>query len=71
MSELEEEYRLDYFEAEGFHRLECVECGDHFWTRDPDRETCGEPPCAEYGSRVQKWSPHSTHSSRWNPSASK
>jgi alanyl-tRNA synthetase len=48
MSDLTEEYRLDYFEEEGFHRLECPECGDHFWTQDPDRETCGEPPCAEY-----------------------
>ncbi|MFB6171981.1 MAG: alanine--tRNA ligase [Haloarculaceae archaeon] len=48
MSELDEEYRLEYFEEEGFQRTECVECGDHFWTRDPDRETCGEPPCAEY-----------------------
>ncbi|AQL42966.1 alanine--tRNA ligase [Halorientalis sp. IM1011] len=48
MSELEEEYQLQYFEDEGFHRLECSECGDHFWTRDGGRETCGEPPCAEY-----------------------
>ncbi|MFC4540751.1 alanine--tRNA ligase [Halosolutus amylolyticus] len=48
MSELAEEYRLEYFEEEGFERKECPECGDHFWTRDHDRETCGEPPCAEY-----------------------
>ena len=49
MSELEEEYQLDYFEEEGFERMQCVQCGDHFWTRDPARETCGEPPCEEYG----------------------
>ncbi len=49
MSELEEEYRLDYFEEEGFERKECSECGAHFWTRDHGRTTCGEPPCAEYG----------------------
>ncbi|MFT4922163.1 MAG: alanyl-tRNA synthetase, partial [Haloarculaceae archaeon] len=49
MSDLEEEYRLDYFAENGFQRMECVECGDHFWTRDESRETCGEPPCAEYG----------------------
>ncbi|MFB6194085.1 MAG: alanine--tRNA ligase-related protein, partial [Halobaculum sp.] len=49
MSDLASEYRLDYFEEEGFTRSECVSCGDHFWSRDPDRETCGEPPCAEYG----------------------
>ena len=49
MSELEEEYRLDYFEEQGFHRMECPECGDAFWTRDAERETCGEPPCDTYG----------------------
>ncbi|USZ69591.1 alanine--tRNA ligase [Halorussus salilacus] len=49
MSELEEEYRLDYFEDNDFVRKECSECGVHFWTRDLDRETCGEPPCEEYG----------------------
>ncbi|ELY64370.1 alanine--tRNA ligase [Natronococcus jeotgali] len=48
MSELEEEYRLEYFEEEGFERKECPSCGAHFWTRDRERETCGEPPCAEY-----------------------
>ncbi|WP_134671111.1 alanine--tRNA ligase [Halorussus marinus] len=49
MSELEAEYRLEYFEDEGFVRKECSECGAHFWTRDADRTTCGEPPCEEYG----------------------
>lgn len=49
MSQLEEEYRLDYFEENGFVRKECSECGAHFWTRDHDRKTCGEPPCEEYG----------------------
>jgi alanyl-tRNA synthetase len=48
MSELAEEYRLDYFEEEGFVRRECPDCGDRFWTRDDARETCGEPPCADY-----------------------
>jgi alanyl-tRNA synthetase len=48
MSDLEEAYQLDYFEATGFHRQECTECGDMFWSR-ADRDTCGEPPCAEYG----------------------
>ena len=48
MSDLEEEYRLEYFEEHGFHRKECMECGDHFWTLDEARETCGEPPCDEY-----------------------
>ncbi|MDX1748302.1 MAG: alanine--tRNA ligase-related protein, partial [Halobacteriales archaeon] len=49
MSDLEEEYRLEYFKREGFERKECSECGAFFWTRDADRETCGEPPCEDYG----------------------
>ncbi|AWB26228.1 alanine--tRNA ligase [Halococcoides cellulosivorans] len=48
MSDLEEEYRLSYFEDRGFVRRECTECGAHFWTLDDDRETCGEPPCDAY-----------------------
>ncbi|SDR30704.1 alanine--tRNA ligase [Natronobacterium texcoconense] len=48
MSDLADEYRLEYFEEEGFVRTECPGCGNHFWTRDTDRETCGEPPCEEY-----------------------
>lgn len=48
MSALESEYRLDYFEEEGFTRTNCPTCGDHFWTRDTSRETCGEPPCETY-----------------------
>jgi alanyl-tRNA synthetase len=48
MSDLSEEYRLDYFEDEGFVRLECSECGTPFWTLDESRATCGEPPCADY-----------------------
>ncbi|MBX0286501.1 alanine--tRNA ligase [Halomicroarcula sp. F28] len=48
MSDLDEAYQLDYFEEAGFHRQECAECGDMFWSR-ADRDTCGEPPCAEYG----------------------
>ncbi|MFB6122105.1 MAG: alanine--tRNA ligase [Haloferacaceae archaeon] len=48
MSELEAEYRLDYFEDEDFTRKECAGCGVHFWTRDEARDTCGEPPCDDY-----------------------
>jgi alanyl-tRNA synthetase len=48
MSELEAEYRLDYFEEEGFYRRQCPVTGVYFWTRDPDRETCGEPPADDY-----------------------
>ncbi|MFB6070694.1 MAG: alanine--tRNA ligase [Halanaeroarchaeum sp.] len=48
MSDLAEAYRLEYFEEEGFTRKQCTQCGAHFWTRDDDRETCGEPPCDDY-----------------------
>ena len=48
MSDLDDEYKLDYFEENGFHRLSCSECGATFWSRDGSRETCGEPPCDTY-----------------------
>ena len=48
MSDLESEYQLEYFHENGFTRSECSECGDHFWSRDEERTTCGEPPCEEY-----------------------
>jgi alanyl-tRNA synthetase len=49
MSDLEDAYRLGYFEEEGFVRKTCPSCGANFWTRSSDRETCGEPPCDDYG----------------------
>jgi alanyl-tRNA synthetase len=48
MSDLADEYRLEYFEREGFHRKQCPVTDAYFWTRDPDQETCGEPPADEY-----------------------
>jgi alanyl-tRNA synthetase len=48
MSDLESEYRLEYFEDNGYVRRECSSCGVHFWTLDDERETCGEPPCDDY-----------------------
>lgn len=47
MSEDDDEYRLDYFEDNGFSRRECPECGRRFWTRG-EADRCGEPPCSEY-----------------------
>jgi alanyl-tRNA synthetase len=44
----EDEYRLDYFEENGFVRENCPDCGRYFWTRDASKESCGEPPCDEY-----------------------
>ncbi|AJC71607.1 alanyl-tRNA synthetase [Thermococcus guaymasensis DSM 11113] len=36
------------FKEEGWIRKKCSKCGKYFWTLDPDRETCGDPPCDEY-----------------------
>ncbi len=43
-----DEFRLPFFEEEGFVRRLCPVCGIHYWTQDPDSETCGEAPCVDY-----------------------
>ncbi|HII90921.1 MAG TPA: alanine--tRNA ligase, partial [Methanosarcina sp.] len=45
---LEDEYQLDFFKNNGFVRKQCQSCGKFFWTRDPDRKTCGDAPCDPY-----------------------
>lgn len=45
---LEEEYKIDYFFENGFTRKKCLKCGKHFWTRDSNKETCGDAPCDPY-----------------------
>jgi len=42
------EYRIEYFEENGFVRKDCKKCGSGFWSRDPDREVCGDAPCETY-----------------------
>ncbi|MDD1741707.1 MAG: alanine--tRNA ligase [Methanotrichaceae archaeon] len=42
------EYQLDYFADQGFQHKKCDCCGKFFWTRDPNRKTCGDPPCDVY-----------------------
>jgi alanyl-tRNA synthetase len=62
---LEEEYTLDYFRSQGLVRKVCAKCGAAFWTRDPDREFCGDAPCVTYnfiGNPV--FSPHSVDEMR-------
>ncbi len=44
----EEEYRLEYFEKNGFVRKKCEDCGSHFWTLDEDMKTCQDAPCTEF-----------------------
>jgi len=46
---LDEEYAdITYFSKNGFLEKECTKCGKTYWTRDSDRETCGDPPCDHY-----------------------
>ena len=43
-----DEFRLPFFEEEGFIRKLCPSCGLHYWTQDPDAENCGDAPCVDY-----------------------
>lgn len=45
---LQDEYQIDFFKDNGFVRKQCTKCGAFFWTRDLDRETCGDAPCDPY-----------------------
>ncbi|MBW6518501.1 MAG: alanine--tRNA ligase [ANME-2 cluster archaeon] len=44
----EDEYQLEYFFENGFVRKTCSKCSSVYWTRDPDRTTCGDAPCDHY-----------------------
>ncbi len=44
----DQEYQLAYFKDNGFIRKKCLKCGEHFWTRNAERETCGDASCDEY-----------------------
>ncbi len=46
--DLSESLRLHFFREHGYVRKKCPVCGEHFWTTDPDRKTCGEAPCEPY-----------------------
>jgi len=41
-------YRVKLFDDLGFLRRKCPKCGGHFWTLDPDRRNCPNPPCENY-----------------------
>lgn len=43
------QYEVELFRKEGFIRKKCPSCGKHFWTLDPERKLCGDPPCENYG----------------------
>ncbi len=39
---------LEFFSKENFSKKKCVKCGSYFWTKDSERESCGDPPCDSY-----------------------
>lgn len=46
---LEKEYLdITFLVNEGFERKRCPSCGKYFWTKNPEREVCGDPPCEPY-----------------------
>lgn len=40
--------RVDFFDEEGYVRKQCESCGEYYWTKNPNRKTCGDPPCDDY-----------------------
>ena len=44
----DQDYQLEYFRSEGFERRICTSCGSAFWSRDPERQVCGDAPCEPY-----------------------
>ena len=48
MGDMDQEYQLEYFRANGFARRICTSCGSPFWTQG-DSQVCGDTPCVEYG----------------------
>jgi alanyl-tRNA synthetase len=43
-----DEFKLPFFQENGFLRKRCPLCHSHFWTQNPDQETCGDAPCVSY-----------------------
>ena len=40
-------FAIGILKEKGFSRGQCTECGMYFWSKDSDREICGEPECGE------------------------
>jgi alanyl-tRNA synthetase len=43
-----DEFRLPFFQENGFVRRQCKICGSYFWTQSESAEDCGDAPCCEY-----------------------
>lgn len=42
------ELDLTFFQSIGFTKRSCIKCGSYYWSGDPERKTCGDPPCDSY-----------------------
>ncbi|MFX1295752.1 MAG: alanine--tRNA ligase, partial [Promethearchaeota archaeon] len=38
-------YEVQLFKERGFIRKKCPQCGDYYWTLNPDRSNCGDTNC--------------------------
>lgn len=47
-STMQNEYDLQFFHTNGYHRKKCKACGDYFWTLDGKTEFCGDQPCVKF-----------------------
>ena len=60
------EYETEFFKENGFLRRQCGVCGEHFWTLDENRETCGDVECEGHYRFIENrrwnssWDIHST-----------
>src|SRR5438874_2242720 len=43
-----EEFAIPFFTEANFTRRKCPNCGNYFWSQNPNQTTCGEAPCAPY-----------------------
>ena len=60
-------FATDVLREKGFSRGQCKKCGLHFWSKNSDREICGEPECGE-GYKFINDSPTDkklTHTESW------
>ena len=48
MESKSEDNDIQFLIDSGFEKKKCVKCGALFWTKDKDRNTCGEAPCDPY-----------------------
>lgn len=44
----EKEFKLKFFEEQGFVRKQCPKCGSWFWTLNRKQVYCNDAPCIEY-----------------------